>query len=61
MVDYIEREKLLNAMNELCKRVCNYSHAQRHFMCVCCPLGSAFDLVEELPAADVHPVVEQKG
>ena len=53
---YIEREELINAMNNMCNRVCDYSPAQRYFMCGSCTLGSAFDLVEEFPAADVQPV-----
>lgn len=56
MAEYLEREKLLKAMEEMCKRVCDYSPAQRHFMCGSCPLGSAFELVEEFPAVDVQPV-----
>ena len=57
MTDYISREELDIALDSLCDRVCAYSKKQRWVMCGSCPLGSAFDVVEELPAADV---VEQK-
>lgn len=58
MADYIEREYLLNAMENKECAIC--SPAQRPFMCGSCPLGSAFELVEEFPAADVQPVVHGK-
>ena len=57
MSDYISREELDIALDSLCDRVCAYSKKQRWVMCGSCPLGSAFDVVEELPAADV---VERK-
>ena len=60
MAEYIEREVLTNALDDLCNRVCAYSKEQRYVMCGSCPLGSAFDMVEELPAADVVPVVHGK-
>ena len=53
----ISRENAINALDELCDRVCQYSKKQRSVMCGACPLGSAFDTIEELPAADVRPVV----
>ena len=58
--DYIERESLTNSLDELCDRVCQYSKKQRAVMCGACPLGHAFDLVDDLPAADVRPVVRGK-
>lgn len=56
MAEYIDREKLLKAMEKMCNRVCDYSPAQRYFMCGSCTLGSAFELVEEFHAVDVQPV-----
>jgi hypothetical protein len=56
MAEYIERANLLGAMENLCNRVCDYSPAQRHFMCGSCQLGSALKLVEEFSNADVQPV-----
>jgi len=57
MAEYIEREELINTLDSLCDRVCEYSPMQRNFMCGSCPLGIAFDTVEEFHAADVAPVV----
>ena len=57
MTEYISREELTKALDSLCDRVCAYSKKQRWVMCGSCPLGSAFDVVEELHAADV---VERK-
>lgn len=56
MKEYIEREALIDSLDGLCDRVCQYSKKQRAAMCGACPLGHAFDLVEEFPAADVEPV-----
>lgn len=57
MPDYIEREALTNSLDELCDRVCLYSKKNRAVMCGACPLGHAFDLVEDIPAANVREVV----
>ena len=57
MSDCIEREKAINALDALCDRVCQYSKKQRSAMCSACSLGAAFDVIEELPAADMRPVV----
>ena len=57
MSDYISREELTNNLDALCDRVCQYSKKQRSVMCGACPLGDAFDMVEEIPAADVRPAV----
>lgn len=58
MPEYIERETIVDALNRLCDRVCQYSKAQRKVMCAACPLGDAFTVVEDdIPAADVAEVV----
>lgn len=55
MDDYIKREDVINELNKLCDRVCQYSKAQRKVMCGACPLGDAFTVIEdEIPAADVR-------
>ena len=57
--EYIEREAAIEKLNKLCDRVCQYSKAQRKYMCGACPLGDAFTVIEDdLPAADVRPVVK---
>ena len=58
MADY--RSEMLNALDKLCDRVCVYSKKQRGSMCRACPLGAAFDMVDELPAADVAEVIRCK-
>ena len=61
MSDYISREAAIERLNKLCDRVCQYSKAQRNYMCGACPLGDAFTVVEDdIPAADVQPVVRGK-
>ena len=60
MNDYISREKLANALDDLCDRACVYSKKQRSAMCGACALGGAFDVVEALHATDVRPVVRGK-
>lgn len=59
MSDYISREETINKLDDLCDIVCQYSKKQRSVMCGACPLGSAFDAIEELPTADV--VERKKG
>lgn len=57
-MEYIEREAAIEKLNKLCDRVCQYSKAQRKYMCGACPLGDAFTVIEDdIPAADVRPVV----
>ena len=59
MAEYSEREAAVDALARLCKRVCQYSEKQRKYMCGACPLGDAFTVIEDdLPAADVRPVVK---
>lgn len=58
MSDYIKREDVLNVLDKLCDIVCQYSKKQRSVMCCACNLGSTFDVIEEVTAADV---VERKA
>ena len=59
MAEYIEREAAIEKLNKLCDRVCQYSKAQRKYMCGACPLGDAFTVIEDdIPAADVRPALE---
>ena len=61
MAENIEREAAIEKLNKLCDRVCQYSKAQRKYMCGACPLGDAFTVIEDdIPAADVRPVVRGK-
>ena len=61
MAEYIEREAVIGKLNKLCDRVCQYSKAQRKYMCGACPLGDAFTVIEDdIPAADVAPMVRGK-
>ena len=57
MSRYIDADALINRFDELCDSVCQYSKKQREVMCGACPLGSAFDVVDEFPTADVVEVV----
>ena len=50
-MDLIDREQAMGALDALCDRVCEYSKEQRTVMCGACTLGSAFDVLEELPSA----------
>ena len=57
MSRYIDADALINRFDELCDSICQYSKKQRNVMCGACPLGSAFDVVDDFPTADVKPVV----
>jgi len=57
MAEYIDKQTVIDTLDGLCDVVCQYSKKQRAFMCGACNLGSAFDVLQELPAADVRPVV----
>ena len=59
-MEYIEKQTVIDTLDEVCNRVCQYPKKQRAFMCGACSLGSAFDVLQELPAADVSPVVRCK-
>ena len=52
MDDTISRQAAIDALNSTCDRVCHYSKKQRSVMCSSCPLGSAFDVLDELPTAE---------
>ena len=41
----------IDALDALCDRECEYSKQQRGVMCGACRLGSAFDVIDELPSA----------
>lgn len=56
MAEYIDKQTVIDTLDGLCDVVCQYSKKQRAFMCGACNLGSAFDVLQELPAADVRPV-----
>lgn len=61
MAEYIDKQTVIDTLDGLCDIVCQYSKKQRAFMCGACNLvGSAFDVLQELPAADVTPVVRCK-
>ena len=49
--DCISRQAAIEALDALCDRECEYSKKQRSVMCGACHLGSAFDVVEQLPSA----------
>lgn len=48
--DTISRRVAIDALDALCDRECEYSKQQRSFMCGACRLGSAFDVIDELPS-----------
>ena len=50
--DLISRQAAIEALDKLCDR-CEYSKKQRFVMCGACHLGSAFDVIEELPSVSV--------
>lgn len=53
----IDADVLTDSLDSLCDTVCQYSKAQRSVMCGACPLGGAFDVVENAPTVDA---VERK-
>lgn len=52
----IDREKLIKRLEATCNIVCQYSKAQRFVMCGSCGLGSALEVLEDFPTADVAEV-----
>ena len=56
----IDADDLINRLDELCETVCVYTKKQRSVMCGACPLGSAFDVVDNSPTVDAVPVVRCK-
>ena len=57
MAEYIEREALLDRMNNFCEINCDYTKNQRSVMCGACGIGDAKIMVEDAVAADVQSVV----
>lgn len=53
----IDADALTDKLESLCDTVCQYSKAQRSVMCGACPLGGAFDVVED--ASTVSPDMAQ--
>ena len=51
MSDLISRQAAIDALDALCDMECEYSKQQRSVMCGACRLGSAFDVIDELPSA----------
>lgn len=49
MQELIDRNAVINALEKLCERVCEYNNFHRSIMCLSCPLGGAFDALENLP------------
>lgn len=63
MAEYIEREILLNTLDKVCRVACPYSERRdiaQYVKCGACPLGSAFDFIDDIPAADVVKVIRCK-
>ena len=56
----IDADELIGGLENLCDVVCQYSKKQREVMCGACPLGSAFDVVDDFPTVDAVPVVRCK-
>lgn len=45
----VDADALTDSLDSLCDTVCQYSKAQRSVMCGACPLGGAFDVVDNAP------------
>lgn len=60
MADLIDRQAVNDALDKTCDIVCQYSKKQRYAMCGACPLGSAYDVIENVPATDAVEVVRCK-
>lgn len=45
----IDADALTDSLDSLCDTVCQYSKVQRSVMCGACPLGGAFDVVDNAP------------
>ena len=57
MAEYIDREALLDRMNNFCEINCDYTKKQRSVMCGSCGIGDAKIMVEDAVAEYVRPVV----
>lgn len=51
MDDLISRQAAVDVLDKHCGVVCQYSKKQRDVMCGACALGTAFDVIEQLPSA----------
>lgn len=51
MGDLINRQDAIDALDNNCDVICQYSIKERSVMCGACPLGTAFDVIDELPSA----------
>lgn len=60
MTDLVSRQTVLDALDNLCNVVCQYSKKQRSVMCGACPLGGAFDTIEGLPSAETEKTGEPR-
>ena len=56
---YINRQAVNDALDKTCDLVCQYSKKQRYAMCGACPLGSAYDVIENVPSADELTIVTE--
>lgn len=52
MGNLIDRELLIKKLDEHCNTVCQYPKSIRDVMCGGCPLGTAFDVINEIPSAE---------
>ena len=59
MSDFIDRQAAIDAFVKICDRECEYSERQRSVMCGACHLGSAFDVMLQLPS--IQPKQRKKG
>ena len=56
----IDADALTDSLDNLCNMVCQYSIVQRIVMCGACPLGGAFDAIDNAPTVDAVEVVRCK-
>ena len=50
----IYADDAIEALDAVCDRECEYSKQQRSVMCGACRLGSAFDVIEQLPSTQTE-------
>lgn len=50
MADTIDRQAAIDAINHVCDRDCEYPKEVRADMCVACPLGSAYNAIQDMPS-----------
>ena len=51
----ISRQAASDSFEKYCDENCIYSEKQRSVMCASCPLGTAFDVIENLPSVQPEP------